>query len=301
MSTPVTPRCPARPAVPLALWPVAQTSAQDQRAGRYVPAGAQHPAPMLPELARRIVTEYSAPGQHVVDVMAGTGTTVVEAALLDRRAVGVEVDPRWAEIARTNLDHALNAKQRARAEIRVGDARAPGGVLGDLSGLVDLICLSPHYVCDGGVINKTAPDSRRRGPAASPGCSRNRARPGHTCGRAYEAAMAEICAGCFDVLRPGGTLVTVTRNSRRAGRTRDLAGRTVALCRAAGFGYTQHVVAIDAAIRDGELVASSPARALAGIRRARHGGEPAHLVVHEDVCVFVKPDTPVSSEADSDG
>src|SRR6202166_163171 len=171
MSTPVTPRCPARPAVPLALWPVAQTSAQDQRAGRYVPAGAQHPAPMLPELARRIVTEYSAPGQHVVDVMAGTGTTVVEAALLDRHAVGVEVDPRWAEIARTNLDHALNAKQRARAEIRVGDARALGGVLGAVAGYVDLICVSPHYACDGGVINKTAPGSRRRGPAASPGCS----------------------------------------------------------------------------------------------------------------------------------
>ena len=294
MSTPATPRCPARPAVPLALWPVAQ------RGDRYVPAGAPHPAPMLPELAWRIITEYSAPGQQVLDVMAGIGTTVVEAALLDRRAVGVEVDPRWAEIARANLDHALNTKQRARAEIRVGDARALGAVLGDLAGFVDLICLSPHYVCHGGAFAKTAPDSRRRSPAASPGCSRNRAKPGHTCGRAYEAAMTEIYAGCFDVLRPGGTLVTVTRNSRRAGRTHDRAGRTVTLCRAAGFGYTQHVVAIDAAIRDGELVASSPARALAGIRRARQSGEPAHLVVHQDVCVFVKPDTPVSAETDHD-
>jgi modification methylase len=300
MSTPATPRCPVRPAVPLALWPVAQTSAQDQRAGRYVPAGAQHPAPMLPELARRIITEYSAPGQHVVDVMAGIGTTVVEAALLDRHAVGVEVDPRWAEIARTNLDHALNRKQRARAEIRVGDARAAGGVLGDLAGFVDLICVSPHYACDGAAFDKTTPHPRgRRSSAASPGCARSRAKLGHTCGRAYEATMTEIYAGCFDVLRPGGTLVTVTRNSRRAGRTHDLAGRTVALCRAAGFGYTQHIVSIDAAIRDGELVASSPARALAGIRRARQGGEPAHLVVHEDVCVFVKPETPVSSEVDS--
>jgi len=284
--------------VPLALWPVAQTSAQDQRAGRYVPAGAQHPAPMLPELARRIITEYSAPGQHVVDVMAGIGTTVVEAALLDRHALGVEVDPRWAEIARTNLDHALNRKQRARAEIRVGDARALGDVIGDVAGFVDLICLSPHYVCHGAAFDKTAPDSRRRSPAASPGYSRNPAKPGRARGRAYEAAMAEIYTACFDVLRPGGTLVTVTRNSRRAGHTHDLAGRTVALCRAVGFGYTQHVVAIDAAIRDGELVAPSPARARAGIRRARQGGEPAHLVVHEDVCVFVKPDTPVSSEAD---
>jgi modification methylase len=299
MATPTTPRCPVSRSVPLALWPVAQVSAQNQCAGRYVPAGEQHLRQMLPELARRIITEYSAPGQRVVDLMAGIGTTVVEAALLDRVAVGLEVDPRWAEIARTNLDHSLSAKQLARSEIRVGDARGSAEVLGDLAGLVDLICVSPHYACDGGVINKTAPDSRRRSPTASPGCSRNRARPGPTRGRGYGVAMAEIYRACFDMLRPGGTLVTVSRNSRRAGRTHDQAGQTVALCQAAGLGYTQHVIAIDAAIRDGELVADAPTRVVAAVRRTCRRGEPAHLVVHHDVCVFVKPDSPVSSEADS--
>ena len=83
MTTPTIPRCPVRPAVPLAVWPVAQTSAQYQRAGCYLPACSQHPAKMFPELARRIVTEYSTPGQVVVDPLAGIGTTVVEAALLD--------------------------------------------------------------------------------------------------------------------------------------------------------------------------------------------------------------------------
>ena len=301
MSTPATPRCPVHPAVPLALWPVAQTSAEDQRAGRYGPAGAQHPAPMLPELARRIITEYSAPGQHVVDVMAGIGTTIVEAALLDRHALGVEVDPRWAEIARTNLDHSLRGARRDRAEIRVGDARAPGDVLDDLAGLVDLVCLSPHYVCDGAASDTNAPHPRRRsGAAPSADCSRNRAKLGHTWGRTYAAAMSEIYTGCFDILRPGGTLVTVTQSSRHAGRTHDRAGQTVALCRAAGFGYTQHVVAIDAALRDSELVARAPSRTLAAFRRARQHGEPAHLLIHQDVCVFVKPDSSVSSEADHD-
>src|ERR1700689_2474418 len=104
MTTPTTPRSAARPTrprpvVPLAVWPVAQTSAQYQRAGRYLPECTQHPAKMLPELARRIITEYSTPGQTVVDVMAGIGTTVVEASALGRRALGVEVEPRWAEVA----------------------------------------------------------------------------------------------------------------------------------------------------------------------------------------------------------
>jgi hypothetical protein len=255
---------------------------------------------MVPELARRIVTEYSSPGQRVVDPMAGIGTTVVEAALLGRRAVGVEVDAHWAAIARTNLDHALNRKQHARAEIRVGNTRAPGNVLDDLVGLVDLILLSPRYVCEGAPSDKrTSPPKGRKAPPASPVCSRNRSKPGNTWGRAHEAAMAEIYTGCFEVLRSGGTLVTVTQNSRRAGRTHDVAARTVALCQAAGFGYTQHVVAIDAALRDGALVAQAPSRTLAGIRRSRQHGEPAHLAVHQDVCVFVKPETPVSSEAEN--
>ena len=93
--------------MPLAVWPCAQTSAQYQRAGRYLPASSRHPGKMLPELARRLVTEYCPPGGLVVDPMCGIGTTLVEAAALGRRAVGVELEPRWAELARANLDHAL--------------------------------------------------------------------------------------------------------------------------------------------------------------------------------------------------
>jgi hypothetical protein len=120
MATPTTHhRCPVRPAVPLAIWPVAQTSAQYQRAGRYLPACWHHPAKMLPELARRIVAEYSAPGQRVLDFMAGIGTTLAEAALLDRRGVGVELEDRWVALAEANLDHVLDPDHRLLAQIRV--------------------------------------------------------------------------------------------------------------------------------------------------------------------------------------
>src|SRR5207237_7305882 len=85
--------------VPLAVWPVAQTSAQYQRAGRYHPDSALHPGKMLPALAARVVAEYSEPGQVVVDPMCGIGTTLVEAALLRRRCIGVELEARWARLA----------------------------------------------------------------------------------------------------------------------------------------------------------------------------------------------------------
>src|SRR6266498_4829503 len=110
-------------AVPLAVWPVAQVSAQYQRAGRYHPDSSAHPGKMLPALARRIVEEYSEPGALVVDPMAGIGTTLVEAAALGRRAVGVELESRWVALARQNLDCALSPQQRRLAQIRRGDAR----------------------------------------------------------------------------------------------------------------------------------------------------------------------------------
>ena len=99
--------------VPLAVWPVAQASAQYQRAGRYHPASSAHPAKMLPELARRIVAEYSRPGDLVLDPMCGSGTTLVEAALLGRRAVGLELEERWAALARANVAHALAPREGA--------------------------------------------------------------------------------------------------------------------------------------------------------------------------------------------
>src|SRR6266508_5083964 len=122
--------------VPCAVWPCAQTTGHLQRAGRYLPASTAHPGKMLPDLARRIAAEYAPPGGLIVDPMCGIGTTLVEAATLGRRGVGVELESRWAEIARANLHHALTAARAAHAEVRVGDARALPAVLGDLAGTV---------------------------------------------------------------------------------------------------------------------------------------------------------------------
>jgi hypothetical protein len=274
--------------VPLAVWPVAQTSAQTQRAGRYLPGCTTHPGKMLPALAARIVGEYSTAGQLVVDPMCGIGTTLVEAAALSRRAIGVDLEPRWATLADANLDHALSARQRRLASVRVGDARDLPALLGPLAGRVHLIVTSPPYGCDAGVIDKPG---WQAGGRLCPETTRNygpRTNLGHARGPRYLTAMTAIYTACHTVLAPGGLLVTVTKNTRRAGRCFDLAGTTVSLATAAGFGYLQHVVALHAAVSDSGLRARPSFWQLTQLRHARQRGEPAHLVVHEDVCVFRK-------------
>jgi modification methylase len=280
----------AQEPVPLAVWPCAQTSAQFQRTGRYLPASSRHPGKMLPELARRLVAEYCPPKGLVVDPMCGIGTTLVEAAALGCRAVGVELEPRWAELARSNLTHALPADRAALAEVRVGDARQLRELLADLTGRVDLLVTSPPYACEAGMIDK--PGWRAGGPLCpkdSLNYSRDPANLGRARGEAWQAGIAAVLAGCARLLRPGGLLVTVTKNTRRAGRLNDLATVTVRLAEAAGLGYLQHIVALHTAIRDGALVARPSFWQLTQTRKARAKSEPAHLVVHEDVLIFTAP------------
>lgn len=276
--------------VPVAVWLCGQTTAQYQRTGRYLPASTHHPGKMLPELARRLVAEYCPPEGLVVDPMCGIGTTLVEAAALGRRAVGVELEPRWAQLACGNLDHGLPAAQAALAEVRVGDARRLPALLADVAGRVDLLLTSPPYACEAGVIDK--PGWRAGQPLCpkdSLNYSRDPANLGRARGQRWRAGIAEVLAGCVQVLRPGGLLVTVTKNTRRAGRLNDLTTATVQLAHQAGLGYLQHLVALHAAVRDGGLVARPSFWQLTQIRKARARGEPVHLVVHEDVLVFAKP------------
>ncbi|WP_327352248.1 TRM11 family SAM-dependent methyltransferase [Streptomyces sp. NBC_01304] len=54
---------------------------------------------MLPALADHAIRTYTRPGDLVLDPMCGIGTTLVEALHLDRNAIGVEYEPKWARLA----------------------------------------------------------------------------------------------------------------------------------------------------------------------------------------------------------
>lgn len=55
------------------------------------------------DLMRRIVRDYTRPGDLVCDPCAGAGTTLLAAAIEGRRAVGSEMDPETFEKARKRL------------------------------------------------------------------------------------------------------------------------------------------------------------------------------------------------------
>ena len=53
----------------------------------------KYPAKFFPELPRWLIEKYSNPGNLVLDPFMGSGTTNLEASLLGRNSIGIDVDP----------------------------------------------------------------------------------------------------------------------------------------------------------------------------------------------------------------
>ncbi len=275
---------------------------------------------MLPEIARRVISAYSNPSDLVLDPMCGIGTTLVEAIHQDRRAIGVELEGRWASLAAKNVTYARSQGAHGQALVLQDDARRLGrGVLDELTGQVPLILTSPPYgnatLGDPrggkGITHARASEGRRvttadraHAATASKRCRYGdnsgtiaRLRYGTTTeafvlgrGESYLAAMATIYTACARMLSPGGYLVLVTKNLRADGALRNIAGDTITLCQQAGLVFQQHIIALHATLRDDELLPRPSYFQLTQVRQARARGERMHLVCHEDVLVFQQCD-----------
>ncbi len=93
-----------------------------------------------PYVPRNLILRYSNPGDWVLDQFMGSGTTLVEVKLLNRNAVGVDINPQSVSIAETNLK--FQCDTNSKIFTRNGNAT-------DLyfikdSG-IDFICTHPPY------------------------------------------------------------------------------------------------------------------------------------------------------------
>lgn len=94
-----------------------------------------------PQIPRNIIEMYSEPGELIFDPMVGAGTTLIEAKLLARNAVGLDINPKAIELTKT----ALRFKHHPASEqnVIVGDARDLSAFEGDS---FDLILIHPPYM-----------------------------------------------------------------------------------------------------------------------------------------------------------
>lgn len=83
---------------------------------------------------------YSNPGDWILDQFLGSGTTIVEAKLLNRNAVGVDINPQSIAISEKNTQFESGTKSKIL--IREGNALQLDFLKKEK---IDLICTHPPY------------------------------------------------------------------------------------------------------------------------------------------------------------
>jgi DNA modification methylase len=93
-----------------------------------------------PQIARNLILNYSIEGELILDPMVGSGTTLIEAKLLNRNAIGYDINQNAVDITKERLK--FNVDNSSIQKVTIGDIR-------DLSihndNTFDLIIAHPPY------------------------------------------------------------------------------------------------------------------------------------------------------------
>lgn len=66
--------------------------------------GKGHPTQKPVDLCRYLIRTYTNPGDLVLDNVCGSGTTLVAARAEGRRAIGIDIEEKWCELAASRLE-----------------------------------------------------------------------------------------------------------------------------------------------------------------------------------------------------
>ena len=93
-----------------------------------------------PYIPRNLILRYSKPGDWVLDQFLGSGTTLVEAKLLNRNGIGIDINPKALSLSRTNLS--FHSNSRAQIFLKKGNAAKLAFIKDNR---IDFICTHPPY------------------------------------------------------------------------------------------------------------------------------------------------------------
>ena len=108
--------------------------------GNWATHDAKYRGNWSPYIPRNIILRYSAEGDLLLDQFAGGGTTLVEAKLLNRNIIGVDVNPDALERCKEKCD--FSRENCGEVQLRQADARNLSFIEDES---VDLVCTHPPY------------------------------------------------------------------------------------------------------------------------------------------------------------
>lgn len=165
-----------------------------------------------PYIPRNIILRYSQAGDLILDQFVGGGTTLVEAKLLNRNIIGIDINETALARCREKCD--FEREECGKVYIKHGDARKLDFVPDDS---IDLICTHPPYAN----IIKYSDD-------ISDDLS-------HLCVNDFLNEMKPVASECYRVLKHGKFCAILMGDTRKKGCMIPMSFEVMQIFQAAGF------------------------------------------------------------------
>lgn len=245
-----------------------------RRRGSWAVHSSDYRGNWAPQVPRNLILKYSAPGDLVLDPFAGGGTTLIEAWLLNRRSVGLDVSTMAYETTSQKIEQ-LEKLDKAREDEKLGGHLKPElhptiikgdsrKVVETLSkrginpGTVDLIATHPPYL-----------DSLRYTMTSEDDLSNI-----HSIDK-FSAEVRGIAAQLFQLLKAGGVCAILIGDTRKAGKLVPLGFRVMQDFLSVGFELKDIIIKLQRQDSSTEFYFNNKNR-------------PDHLLAHEYLYIFTK-------------
>lgn len=172
-----------------------------------------------PYVPRNLILRYSKPGDWLLDQFTGSGTTLVEAKLLNRNAVGVDINPQSVSTSEKNIQFESNSV--SKIFVREGDATNLDFLKDEK---IDLICTHPPYA-----------DIIRYSESIKGDIS-------HLKTEEFLEAMEKVAKEAFRVLKNGKICAVMIGDIRKNGNVVPLGFRTMETFLNAGFQSKEIII-----------------------------------------------------------
>jgi DNA modification methylase len=165
-----------------------------------------HPSPKPPQLMAELIRFFTKQGDCVLDPFAGVGGTLLACAMEQRRGVGVDLSPEYAEVyAQVCAQLGLTPQT-----LIVGDARRLAELPEVAGTRFDLILTDPPYAQM--MAKPKTGERKKQGRADATPFTADPADLGNLVYWEFLAALRQILASALTVLKPRGYLVLFTKD-----------------------------------------------------------------------------------------
>jgi DNA modification methylase len=215
-----------------------------------------------PYIPRNLILKYTSKGDWVLDQMMGSGTTLVEAKLLERNAIGVDINLEAVMLARDRLNFSYNPLfgNYKEPEIKTfhGDARNLDKIPDES---IDLIATHPPYA---NIISYTKKNKLNDDLSQLPF-------------EKYLKAMEEVARESYRVLKPGKVCAILIGDTRKHKNYVPIAFRVMQCFLNAGFILKEDIIKLQWNMKSTR-------------EKWRARNYEFYLIAHEHIFVFKKPE-----------